>query len=171
MGEGGDGGAAQREVVLFIDTFNRYFEPENARAAVRVLQAAGYTVHLPRASVGGRPLCCGRTFLASGLVDEARAEARRMIDALAPFVERGVPVVGWSHRVCRSARRVSLDAAGGESAELAMNAFLFEEFLLREHEAGASSFSSRHLPQKKACCTPLHQKAFAVMRRCRKCSR
>src|SRR5207253_5721640 len=60
------------EVLLFVDTFNRYFEPENARAALAVLEAAGYSVHLPRASDSSRPLCCGRTFLASGLVDEAK---------------------------------------------------------------------------------------------------
>ena len=68
-----------REVVLFVDTFNRYFEPENARAALKVLQAAGYSVHMRRAA-----LCCGRTFLSAGLVDEAKREARRMLDALAP---------------------------------------------------------------------------------------
>src|SRR5690606_7296436 len=42
----------------------------------------------------GRPLCCGRTYLAAGMVDEARAEARRTIDALAPFLEAGTPIVG-----------------------------------------------------------------------------
>jgi FAD/FMN-containing dehydrogenase/ferredoxin len=67
-----------RAIALFVDTFNRYFEPENARAAVAVLQAAGYTVHLPRPADAARPLCCGRTFLAAGLVDEAKREARRM---------------------------------------------------------------------------------------------
>ncbi|OGA32669.1 MAG: lactate dehydrogenase, partial [Betaproteobacteria bacterium RIFCSPLOWO2_12_FULL_64_23] len=80
--KGGTGGIssdanATKEVVLLVDTFNNYFEPDNARAALAVLEAAGYRVHLARAADGGRPLCCGRTFLASGLVDEARAEARR----------------------------------------------------------------------------------------------
>ena len=59
------------EVVLLVDTFNRYFEPENARAAERVLTRAGYRVTTPEPTVG-RPLCCGRTFLAAGLVDEAK---------------------------------------------------------------------------------------------------
>ena len=76
-----------------VDTFNRYFEPENVRAACEVLRAAGYAVNFPRAA-DPRPLCCGRTFLASGLVDEAKAEARRMVNALLPYVERGVSVVG-----------------------------------------------------------------------------
>ena len=65
----------QRDVVLLVDTFNRYFEPENGRAAERVLARAGYRVVGPDPA-RGRPLCCGRTFLAAGLVDEARIEAR-----------------------------------------------------------------------------------------------
>jgi len=84
-----------REVVLFADTFNRAFERENLDAALAVLVAAGYRVHLPRpADGGGRPPCCGRTFLASGLVDEARAELDRLVATYAPFARRGVPIVG-----------------------------------------------------------------------------
>ena len=75
----GQGGGGTRDVVLLVDTFNNYFEPENARAALSVLQAAGYTVHLPRATDSARPLCCGRTFLSCGLVEEAKAEARRTV--------------------------------------------------------------------------------------------
>ena len=83
------------EVVLFADTFNTWFEPENARAAVRVLEAAGFRVHAAAPPPGERrPLCCGRTFLAAGLVEEARRELERTLAALAPFIERGVPVVG-----------------------------------------------------------------------------
>jgi len=63
--------SAGTEVVLFVDTFNRWFEPENARAAARVLARAGYRV-IEATPAGERPLCCGRTLLATGLVDEAR---------------------------------------------------------------------------------------------------
>ena len=82
-----------KEVLLFVDTFNNHIEPDNARAAQQVLEAAGYTVHFNTRD-GERPVCCGRTFLAAGLVDEAKQEARRMLDLFRPFVERGVPVVG-----------------------------------------------------------------------------
>jgi FAD/FMN-containing dehydrogenase/Fe-S oxidoreductase len=158
-------GSSHREVVLFIDTFNNYFEPENARTALKVLQAAGYTVYLPRAADGGRPLCCGRTFLASGLVDEARAEARRLIDVLAPFVARGVPVVGLEPSCLFGLRDEFLSMLpGAMSAELALNAFLFEEFLVREHDAGRLKLDLRPLPQKKALLHGhCHQKAFAAM--------
>ncbi len=85
----------RREVVLFADTFNRYFERENVDAALAVLTAAGYQVSFATPSDGGRPLCCGRTFLSVGKVDEARAEAERTLAALAPYAERGVPVIGF----------------------------------------------------------------------------
>src|SRR5262249_19057480 len=61
----GRGEASARDVVLLIDTFNRWFEPENTRAAERVLRRAGYAVHAATAPGEKRPLCCGRTFLAA----------------------------------------------------------------------------------------------------------
>ena len=80
-------------VVLFADTFNRYFEPENLRAAVRVLRAGGYDVFAP-APAKGRPYCCGRTYLSAGMVDAARAEAERLVTALYPLARSGVRIVG-----------------------------------------------------------------------------
>ena len=81
-----DGGLSG-EVVLFADTFNRYFERENLDAALAVLNAGGYRVHVAKPADGSsRPLCCGRTFLSVGKVDEARREAERTLAALEPFV-------------------------------------------------------------------------------------
>jgi len=80
-------------VVLFADTFNTWFEPATAHAAAKVLDAAGFQV-IDLTPKGERPLCCGRTFLSAGLVDEARTEASRTLAALAPWLERGLPVVG-----------------------------------------------------------------------------
>src|SRR5215475_5224397 len=76
------GAADGREVVLFGDTFNRAYERENLDAALRVLVEGGYRVHVPRARDGGRPLCCGRTFLSAGLVDNAKAELKRVVETL-----------------------------------------------------------------------------------------
>ena len=94
--QGNDMGPADgREVVLFADTFNRYYERENLDAALAVLMGAGYRVHCPKPVNGdARPLCCGRTFLSAGLVNEARAELTRTVAALLPFAKRGVPIVG-----------------------------------------------------------------------------
>ncbi|HZY16227.1 MAG TPA: FAD-linked oxidase C-terminal domain-containing protein, partial [Ramlibacter sp.] len=87
--------AAARPVVLFVDTFNGFFESANAQAAFRVLQAGGYTVHIASKDDGaGGHLCCGRTFLASGLVDQARARAGALLRSLHPFAERGIAIVG-----------------------------------------------------------------------------
>src|SRR6185503_12939313 len=119
-----------REVVLFVDTFNRWFEPENVRAAVRVLEAAGCSVHTARAHAAGRPLCCGRTFLTAGMVDEARTEARRTLDALRPHLERGAPVIGLEPSCLFSFRdeyAVLFDDALTQT--LAENSFLLEEYL------------------------------------------
>jgi Fe-S oxidoreductase len=167
-GEGENGRRAapsERRVVLMIDTFNRYFEPENARAALAVLNAAGYEVHLPRAADGGRPLCCGRTFLASGLVDEARVEARRMLEALRPALEQGIPIIGLEPSCLLGLRDEFLSMLpGDETGKLAGNTYLFEEFLAREAAAGRLNLALKPLAQKKALLHGhCHQKAFALM--------
>jgi Fe-S oxidoreductase len=158
-------GAEQREVVLLVDTFNNYFEPDNARAALAVLEAAGYRVHLARAADGERPLCCGRTFLASGLVDEARAEARRTVEALQPYVERGLPIVGLEPSCLYTLRDEFKSMLPGANTEaLAARAVLFEEFLAAEHQAGRLKLKLKPLPQKKALLHGhCHQKAFGAM--------
>jgi FAD/FMN-containing dehydrogenase/Fe-S oxidoreductase len=156
---------AGRELVLWVDSFNRYFEPENVRAALAVLEAAGYRVHLPRPVDGGRPLCDGRTLLSAGFVDDARAEARRLLQALAPLVQRGVPVIGLepSSLLMLRDEYPSL-LPGDETAALAEHALLLEEFLAREHAAGELELELKALPQKRALLHGhCHQKAFAVM--------
>ena len=116
-------------VALFVDTFTRYFEPENALAAVRVLSRAGYRVE--EAATAGRPLCCGRTFLNAGLVEEARIELDRTVRALNRFVERGIPVVGLEPS-CLLTLRDELPALdpGPEAAAVAERARLLTEWLV-----------------------------------------
>ena len=115
------------EVLLLADTFNRYFEPENLRAALRVLAAAGYRARLP--VTRGRPLCCGRTFLAAGLVDQARAEAGRTLRRLAGTL----PVIGLEPS-CLFTLRDEFRSLhpGAEADALAGRAMLLAEFLARE---------------------------------------
>ncbi len=127
------------EVVLFADTFNRAFEAENLQAAIAVLVAAGRRVHIAGAgrSGGGRPLCCGRTFLSAGLVDQAREEMARTVAALAPFVARGLPVLGLEPSCLLTLRDELLAVLPGlESEALANKAMLLEEYLAAEAQAG-----------------------------------
>jgi Fe-S oxidoreductase len=76
-------------VLLWVDTFTDYFTPEVGRAAVRVLEAAGYAVQ-----VTAEPVCCGLTWISTGQLDGARGQLRRSLDALAPAIAAGIPVVG-----------------------------------------------------------------------------
>jgi len=162
---GGANPANATEVVLLADTFTTYFEPENARAALAVLQAAGCRVHLPRAPDGDRPLCCGRTFLSAGLVDEARVEARRMLAALRPYLERGLPVIGLEPSCLLTLRdEFTVLRLGAEADRLATQAWLFEEFLAREQQAGRLRLNLRPLAAKRALLHGhCHQKAFGTM--------
>ena len=153
------------EVVLLADTFNRYFEPENLRAAVRVLEAAGYRVVTPTPADAQRPLCCGRTYLSSGLVDEARKEAQRVLDTLTPYVERGVPVVGLEPSCLLSLRDEFGALLPGEATQaLAKQAMLFEEFLVAERDAGRLKLDLQALDQSRALVHGhCHQKSFDLM--------
>ena len=152
-------------VVFFADTFNRYFEPQNIEAALAVFTAGGYTVHLPQPADGdSRPLCCGRTFLAVGLIDEARREAERCVAALAPFLERATPFVGLEPSCMLGFRDEIPSLVKREDARrLAANALLFEEFLAREAKAGALKLALAPVAKRALLHGHCHQKAFAAM--------
>ncbi|OZI43294.1 FAD-binding and (Fe-S)-binding domain-containing protein [Bordetella genomosp. 4] len=162
--------AETADVVLFADTFNNYFESENARAALAVLQAAGYRVHVARPAADDtephRPLCCGRTYLSAGMVDHAKAEARRVVNALQPFVARGVPIVGLEPSCLLSLRDEFLVMGLGDDAQaLSQQAYLFEEFLANELKAGRLDLKLGPLPQKRALLHGhCHQKAFDAVK-------
>jgi FAD/FMN-containing dehydrogenase/Fe-S oxidoreductase len=141
-----DTGTPDGDVVLFVDTFNRYFEPENARAAMKVLEAAGYRVHAPSG------LCCGRTYLSAGLVDEARREASKLANAL----PRGVPIVGLEPS-CLFSLRDELPALG--FSQLAGHAQLLEEFLARN----PGKLKLRQMKREVLLHGHCHQKAFDAM--------
>jgi FAD/FMN-containing dehydrogenase/Fe-S oxidoreductase len=159
-----DSSGSAGEVVLFVDTFNNYFEPENARAALAVLDRAGYGVHIARPAKGSRPLCCGRTFLAAGMVEEARTEARRVLEALKPHVERGVPVIGLEPSCILGLRdEFKSLLPGADTDALASHALLLEEFLVREHDAGRLDLKLAPLRQKALLHGHCHQKAFGAM--------
>jgi FAD/FMN-containing dehydrogenase/Fe-S oxidoreductase len=153
-----------KEVVLFADTFNRYFERENVDAALTVLTAAGYRVTVAKPNDGGRPLCCGRTFLSIGKVDEARAEAERTLAALAPYVERNVPVIGLEPSCLFGFRDEIPALVKSETAQrVAERALLLEEFLAREAAAGKLDLKLAPLRKRALLHGHCHQKSFDTM--------
>jgi FAD/FMN-containing dehydrogenase/Fe-S oxidoreductase len=141
------------EVILLADTFNRWFEPDNLRAALRVLTKAGYRVRLPEAR--GRPLCCGRSLLAVGLVDRARDEARRTLDILG----NDLPVVGLEPSCLLTLRDEYRALLPGEATRaLSQRAFLLSEFLAQE----APPLSLRPVAANAYVHGHCHQKAFGA---------
>jgi Fe-S oxidoreductase len=162
---GAVGPADGREVVLFADTFNRAYERENLDAALRVLVAGGYRVHIPRPADGGRPLCCGRTFLSAGLVDNARTELDRLVATYGPFALRGVPIVGLEPSCLLTLRDELLSLRSDATAKsISAHALLFEEFLVREAEAGRLRLPLGPVAAKALVHGHCHQKSFGAFK-------
>jgi FAD/FMN-containing dehydrogenase/Fe-S oxidoreductase len=81
--------ASPKRVVLWADSFSDNFSPEIGRAAVDVLEAAGYQVFVP-----GRSVCCGLTWITTGQLDGARRKLSELVEVMHPFVADGVPIIG-----------------------------------------------------------------------------
>ncbi|HXG63739.1 MAG TPA: FAD-linked oxidase C-terminal domain-containing protein, partial [Blastocatellia bacterium] len=113
-------------VLLWPDTFNNYFHPETAMAAVEVLEAAGYRVELPQES-----LCCGRPLYDYGMLDLAKKLLRRILDHLRPQIAEGIPVVGLEPSCVAVFRdeMVNLLPYDADAARLREQTYLFSEFL------------------------------------------
>jgi len=166
--------SSDRDVILFVDTFATYFEPEIAQAAHQVLSAAGYNVITLQALANDaepdRALCCGRTYLSLGQVDAARYEAQRMHQALRPALEKGIPIVGLEPSCILSLRDDHLKLGLGEDAvALSKQVYLFEEFIAKEHDRKRFTLEFKPLPQGKTLVHGhCHQKAVGAMKSLRK---
>jgi Fe-S oxidoreductase len=138
---------------LLADTFNRYFEPENLRAALKVLAAAGYRAIVPNTK--GRPLCCGRTWLSAGMVDKAREEASRTMRRM----PQDIPVIGLEPSCLFTLRDEFRSLLpGAETARFADRAMLISEFLAKEKP----DMALRPLPGSARVHGHCHQKAFGA---------
>lgn len=160
-------------VILWADTFNRYFEPGILDDAVTVLQKAGYNVQFPQAGVADdsreRPLCCGRTWLSTGKLDRARLELQRTSNALLSLLNDfpDAIVVGLEPSCLLTFRdELSSVLPGDESESLAARAMLFEEFLLSEFDRGGLDLEFNPIGGAGADVLVhghCHQKAFGQM--------
>jgi Fe-S oxidoreductase len=153
--------ATRGEVVLFDDTFTRYYHPEVGQAAVRVLEALGYTV-----TVVERLGCCGRPLISKGQLGEARLWARRNVALLAPYAARGVPIVGTEPSCLLSLRDEYPDLLRTEDARtVARGALLLDELVARlaAEDADVRALFSRAVPGQAVLHGHCHQKAIAGM--------
>jgi FAD/FMN-containing dehydrogenase/Fe-S oxidoreductase len=154
--------AGEKVAVLFVDTFNGGFETENAQAAAQVLHAAGFRLHVPQKAGGHH--CCGRTDLAAGRVDAARARLSALIDALLPLAEAGVAIVGLEPSCLLTLRDEALALGLGDKAQaVAAQALLFEEFIAREARAGRFAVAFQRLDRPLLVHGHCHQKAFGAV--------
>ena len=154
----------QPKAVIFADCFNRYFEPENLRATVKVLGAADVPLHVATAPKGERPLCCGRTFLSVGLVAEAKVEARRLVDALLPYAEQGLAIVGLEPS-CLLTLRDEIPALlpGEDTALLARQARMLEEYIADQDNNPEFTLELTSPAPRVLLHGHCHQKAMGVM--------
>jgi FAD/FMN-containing dehydrogenase/Fe-S oxidoreductase len=116
-------------VVLWDDTYLSYNETEVGKAAVAVLEAAGYAVELVK-----NRQCCGRPMISKGLLEQARANATHNITLLHPYAAQGIPIVGIEPSCITTLRDEYPDLVPSDAARtVAANSFFIEEFL-RETE-------------------------------------
>jgi len=146
----------RKAVVLWPDTFNNYFRPETAQAAVEVLEAAGFHVLLPEGN-----LCCGRPLYDIGMLDRAEEQLLEILDALLPEIEAGIPVVGLEPS-CVSVFRdelVNLFPTDDRAQALAKQTFVLSEFL----EKYAKNFQLPQIRRKALVHGHCHQKSLMKM--------
>ena len=152
-----------REVVLFADTFNRIYERENLDAALRVLAAGGYRVHLPKPASGKRPSVLRTHLPLRRSRRRGQAELDRLVAAFAPFAARGVPIVGLEPSCLLTLRDELASLRKDDDAKaVGAHALTFEEFLVREAEAGRLQLRLAPLADKALVHGHCHQKSFGA---------
>ncbi|MGH3188503.1 MAG: (Fe-S)-binding protein [Streptosporangiaceae bacterium] len=153
-GTSGHFGQAERgEVVLWPDTFTNHLAPSIGRAAIEVLEAAGWRVIVPT-----QPLCCGLTWISTGQLGTARRVLRRTVQALAPYLERGIRVVGLEPSCTAVFRSDARELMPGDRdvQRLRQQTVTLAE-LLTEHTDG---WQPPHLGGKAIAQTHCHQHAI-----------
>lgn len=164
-------------VVLLADTFNAYFEDENLQAALKVLKAAGYRVHIPHKNKSrstqqenktentcSKEFCCGRTYLAAGMVDQAKATLGELVDHLAPYAQRNIPIIGLEPSCLFTLKDEALVMGFGERAVVvSKHAQLLEEFLASEAKAARLTLNLKPADKAVLFHGHCHQKSFAAV--------
>ena len=148
--------AAKPEVILWADTFNNYLYPETSRAALEVLEDAGFRITVPQ-----QHLCCGRPLYDFGMLDLAKTYLGRILHALGPQIDAGLPIVVLEPS-CASVFRdelVNLLPGDDRAAKLRAQTFLLSEF--SEHHA--PGYEPDRLPRRIFIHGHCHHKALMKM--------
>jgi FAD/FMN-containing dehydrogenase/Fe-S oxidoreductase len=152
---GGRPAPRQGRVVLFHDCYMTYNYPDVGRAAVKVLEAAGFDVILPEKR------CCGRPLFSKGLLKDAKANAAANVDLLSKYAAEGTPIVGCEPSCILTFREEYPDLVDDpRAAALAKDTFMIEEFLLGLHRRGALNLPFRHGSKSLLLHGHCHQKAL-----------
>jgi len=148
-------------VILFVDTFNRYYEPENVRSAIKVLKKAGYFPFIPTLENSRKILCCGRTYLTNGLINHAKNEVLKILETYKPYLKNGISIVGLEPSCILSFRDEIPNLIKNEETDyLKNNSYTFEELLLKHSE----ELKFKNLTKKVLLHGHCHQKAFDVVK-------
>ena len=151
----GKGVATQGRVVLFNDCYLTYNYPEIGKAAVKVLEAAGFEVLLPE------KVCCGRPMFSKGLLREAKAHAAENVERLSAYAAQGIPIVGCEPSCILTFRDEYPDLLDDPRAEsLAQKSFMIEEFLLELQERGVLNLPFKYGAKSLLLHGHCHQKAL-----------
>ena len=151
-------------VVIFADCFNTYFESDNVHAAMEVLKAGNHSFNILSQKDGSqRPLCCGRTFLSMGLVDQAMTEAQRFVASASKYIELGIPIVGLEPSCILSLREEMAELLS-ISPEFKSKILLIEEYLERTKDENTSKLNFKSPANPKVFLHGhCHQKASGAM--------
>jgi FAD/FMN-containing dehydrogenase/Fe-S oxidoreductase len=150
-----EGDGAKGDVVLFHDTFNNYNTPNVAIAATRFLEKSGYRVLLAEKK------CCGRPMISKGMLSQAKENAAWNVENLVPYAEKGTAIVGLEPSCLLTLRDEYPEFIRTSAAQkVAENSFLFEEFVMRELNAGKLNLASNVHGKKALLHGHCHQKAL-----------
>lgn len=155
------GGNCEKEVVLFNDTYMEFNEPKIGQAAFQILQLLGYHIHVVR------PACCGRAFISKGFLKEAKAHAKKVVEALYPYAQRKLKLVVLEPS-CLSAFRDDFrgllgkeeDGLKGQWSAVAKQALSLEEFLLLHGQDGKLPLPFKEEERRILVHGHCHQKAL-----------
>ncbi|MFN2975579.1 FAD-binding and (Fe-S)-binding domain-containing protein [Terriglobus aquaticus] len=145
-----------RDVLLWPDTFNNYFQPQVSSAAQRVLESAGFRVHVPRGHV-----CCGRPLYDFGLLDQAKAYLQRTLDSIEAELDAGMPVVVLEPSCASVFRDELTEMLPGDprAQRLRDQTYLLSEFLQKH----APDWQPPHWPVEVTVQGHCHHKALMKM--------